>query len=354
MAQTFDPAPEQIKAWVKANFPDCKSIRGGDELAIRNPFDGSTKYKFQISCSKGICHCWTGDLWAGKPSATTGKRNCSFMNFVRLYKHCTMEQAIKEVIDVSAGIQIADRAQDDLPVISVQLPDGLQSLHDADSRQAAMLQRWLIGRGYTHSEIKRQTLLYRGMEVCWPFYEYGELVYYQMRSRLNKRFAFPSSTVNDAEGKPIASIGVGKGDFFYGFDEVKDHGYVIIVESIFNRQVIMDQTLASGGAILTEKQVQKLRLLSPVEGIILAPDNDEAGIKSLADNYRALLTLDYPICYSLPPRLPYLKDGQQCFSSDWNEMYEFCHVAPAAIKAALIGGIRSLNEQSLVGLTIQT
>ena len=80
--------------------------------------------------------------------------------------------------------------------------------------------------------------------------------------------------------------------------------------------------MASGGARLDDKQVRKVRALGPRDGIILAPDNDLAGLESILANAEKLKRLQLPInlyC-SIPPRIEYELDGREEFTTDWNDI----------------------------------
>ena len=102
----------------------------------------------------------------------------------------------------------------------------------------------------------------------------------------------------------------------YGFDEVQHHGICYITESIFDKNSIGLGALASGGAILTDNQCKKLKMSAPKQ-IILAPDNDKAGIQSVIANYNRLRSYFDDLVYVLPPTKC---DGKDI--KDWNEISE--------------------------------
>jgi len=160
------------------------------------------------------------------------------------------------------------------------------------------------------------------MDVYWPYFEFEMLIYWQARSRLNKRFKFPDENIYGSDGEIAGKTEGTKGDFFYGFDEVDPASYVIITEAIFDQNTLYDQTLASGGADLTVNQVKKLKILGPRKGIILSPDNDDAGISSVIRNKQVLDSLGFPILFSIPPKLKYEENGEVKHTKDWNEIGE--------------------------------
>jgi hypothetical protein len=176
-----------------------------------------------------------------------------------------------------------------------------------------------------------------------PIYEFDELVYWQARSRMNKRFLFPSQEQFDKEGKLIAKSEVSKGDFYYGFDDAELASYVIITEAIFDKNTLGDQCLASGGADLTANQVNKIKLLDPKKGIILSPDNDSAAIRSVLRNRQRLEQLSYPLYFSIPPKLKYQEDGETKLTKDWNEIGE---------KVLGFDKVRELHDSRIKKLTM--
>lgn len=343
------PDAAKIEKWVKQHFPDYKKRTGknGSELVIANPFYGNDKKKFNISLAKGICHDWRDDTWALPANPKTGKVNKSFIKFVRLYKKCTYDQAIKEVFGSGQDALQYYRPElisepDNIEVIQVQLPKTALplSLDDSahnDTKLAVLVRRYLLSRGYTDETIAEKMLMYDGSSVVWPYFEYEELVYWQSRSILNKRFKFPDAEVRDGE-KVIGKLDVGKSDFLYGFDDVKYGSYVILVESIFNQNTLGAQALATGGATLSKTQVSKLKLLSP-SSIILAADSDKAGIKSIIANAKLLTqNLSSKIFYSICS-IPEAKD--------WNELYTICKLGVSEIRTVFDKGIKPYNIASI-------
>lgn len=315
--------PGKIIAWIEKNFT-YKTRNNGKEYQICDPFDGDTRFRFGISPENGICHSWHGDEWAGPVNPKTGKRNCSIVKFVKAYRNCSYREALAELLGTSEGISsylYSDRVQDAVPrEVAVALPNGVEPLSTSHDIQATNLKKWLKSRGYTDERIEKTELCYLGMNVYWPYFEFDSLVYWQSRSRLNKRFEFPSSDVYDENGKIVGKTEGSKGDFFYGFDFVEPASYLIITEAIFDQNTLNEQCLASGGADLTHNQIKKLKLLGPRKGIILSPDNDHAGINSVIRNKQVLQQLNFPLYYSIPPKLVYKEGDEEKYTKDWNEI----------------------------------
>jgi hypothetical protein len=321
--------PNTIENWIIKHFDYKKRVgKKGPELVIANPFHGNDKKKFNISLTKAICHDWRGDDWA-PISPESGDRNCSFIKFVQLYRNCSYREAVLEVLGAAGKAFLYARAEDrpepkeleESP--SVALPVGTKPLSPSD-KQACALYKWLGSRGYSIEDVARYNLYHLGMDVYWPYYEYGVLVYWQSRSRLNKRFNFPSANK----------------EYLYGFDDVEPASYLILTESIFDKHTLGDQVLASGGAALDNGQVKKIKILGPRDGIILSPDNDVAGIKSIIENAKILIRVGYLVFYSIPPKI---YNGIEV--KDWNDLLVKCDLSRSMV--------RELHDNNIIRYNIK-
>lgn len=303
------PTPDQITAWVAKHF-DYKSRKNGAELVINNPFNGDTGYNFNISATRLVTNDWRDNSWA-PTNQRTGKRKLGFINFVQLYLNCSYRDAVKSIGDAagSAVPTIKSRQlQVDKPEQLISMPVGSEPIvNSKDKKAAALVSRWLASRGISKRLIAEKQIHHLGTDVIFPYLEFVTIVYWQMRSMLNKRFLFPDQ----------AKFGVSKGQFLYNFDCVEPGRILIITEAIFDCLTINKQTVASGGADLTIEQVKKVGLLRPKDGIILAPDNDEAGLKSILHNGKLLASRGYLVFYSIPPSL----FGGKVIK-DWNELWQ--------------------------------
>jgi hypothetical protein len=258
---------------------------------------------------------------------------------------CSWAEAVKDVLGSSfdfrayrnqIGQQKVLEAQEGKKKASLGLPSGARELSESTDKIATGLKVWLAGRGVDSRKSSKYRIMYSGFEVIWPYFEYDELVYWQSRSRVNKRFEFPPE-----------SIGVSKGQFLYGFDQVEPSSYLIITEAIFDAQTIEEQCVATGGASLTDTQVKKIKALNPRSGIILAPDNDLAGLQSILSNAKKLKGLMLPVSYSLPTEEPF---GEDQITKDWNELYEKAGWSCNRIRKELEKNTRPLNVRTKLEL----
>lgn len=333
--------PERIKNFVEKHF-DYKVRRNGDELIINNPLNGDTGYHFNISIEKGVCHDWRGDEWSGPVNPRTGKRSCGFIKFVSLYLKCTTGDAIKAILDGSL-IEFVKEEKPDLKEFDIELPPGSVKLYEQKDERSTILNRWLKSRGYENEEIKENDLRCVGTSVIWPYYEFESLVYWQSRSYLNKTFRFPD-TQKFENGKLIGKMQASKGQFLYGIDNVEFNDYLIIVEAIFDKHTLNQQCVASGGAILTSDQLQKIRMINPKKGVILAPDNDKAGLKSAISNYHLISSLKLPVYYSV------FNPSKYNDAKDWNELYTSCKMSKIDIRSVFDKSLKKLNINGMVEL----
>lgn len=305
---------DQIENWVAQNF-EFKRRSHGHQLAICNPFDGDNGFHLWISTQetalkkgplKGKINFWVHDF---RP----GGHNSSFLGFVKKYRKISFSQAVAEVTghnqkDVRALLrglrrkQEAKEVEEEQPAIddeeSIKLPSISAPLWEGTTSKAKEFAiNYLYSRKINNEQIERNKLYYTPTTIVFPYFEYGYVVYWQERSVISKEFNFP----NESE------TGLLKTDYIYGFDDAEPHNDLIVVESIFNKLSVGEDCVASGGAILAGRQLQKIRALNP-KNVILAPDNDKAGIISLIKNY-FFLKMYFPIAYSIPPD-----------NMDWNDM----------------------------------
>jgi len=182
--------------------------------------------------------------------------------------------------------------------------------------------------------------MYGISEIIFPYIEYAEVVYWQIREIANKRFRFPDSGIT----------GLQKTQFLWGWHRADPRCVLYIVEAIFNAISIGPNALASGGATLEGKQSEKLNVLSP-EKVVLCPDNDAAGIQSLIDNYEVLKEHKDYLWYCLPPEIDGIKDWNDLsqLSIKNNELYKK-YVEENSIKEYIDKHMKKLDLLTIINL----
>lgn len=293
--------PEQIQNWVGRHF-DYHRRRNGQEITICNPFDGDTKFKFNINTLKGVCHDWRPghQHWDGP-----------FIRFVQKYRKISFHEALREVLGEGVDLRAILRAlrakevvEEEPEIVSIKLPQAATPFRDPSKNSKATVLAWtyLATRGIDPDTAIKYDLHYTADRIFFPYYEYGVLAYWQSRSINGKIFDFPA----------LDEVGVGKESFLYGFDMVEPGGTMIVVESIICSISLSEGATASGGAGMGKTQATKIRALNP-KTVILAPDADFEGLMSIQAN-AALIEgkVDARILFAVPPH-PY---------KDWNQMWQ--------------------------------
>jgi hypothetical protein len=320
----FKVSPEQIEVWVDSHF-EYKHASGGKQFRICNPFDDDTDFHLWISAKpvknkRGQVGYYVHDFRPGNDSI-----NGSFFRFVSKYLGVSYFDAIREVVgstgdarEVLRGLRASktedEKDEDGKPEeILLELPPGSKSFEKSGGTAREIAEKYLRSRKITVEEAVKNNLHYTSTTIVFPYIEYGILVYWQERSILGKIFNFPNEE----------KTGLRKTDYLYGFDDVEPHEHAIIVEAIVDKLTIGAGSVAIGGATIDTKQIRKLRAANP-ELIILAPDNDEAGVKSLKQNYD-LIKHYFKVGYCIPPNnewdLKDWNDFDKKFGPGWSKEY---------------------------------
>jgi hypothetical protein len=108
--------------------------------------------------------------------------------------------------------------------------------------------------------------------------------------------------------------------------------------------------LSSGGVILTDGQLKRIKLIGPRQGVVLAPDNDKPAIESVMENGPRLANMGYKVFFSIPPQLPYIKNGEEVFTKDWNELYTGLKLTKPQIVATMNQRLVPFTEKSRLQL----
>lgn len=320
----YNIPPSKIKKWVEANF-EFKTRKNGTEYLICNPLVDTKEKRFNINIETGGCWDWNvGDKWAGDPNPKTKKRPCHIVRFVQLYRGVSFRDALKELVGENSLIYAYEDSKpkevpkDDPETVQIAIPRGFKPLEGPTNMLATPAWNYLIRRGYTQEEILEQNIHYRGSDILWLYTEFGELVYMQSRNIYTKKFWFPSTTVKDNDGNILGELDITRNDVLYGFDEIPRAEYLILTESIFDKNILGKHALSTGGAILTDGQIKRVKLVGPRQGVVLAPDNDKAAIESILANGVKFSNLGYQVFFSIPPKIQLQGDK---YTKDWNEMY---------------------------------
>jgi hypothetical protein len=296
------PRPEQVRSWVESRFTYKvrRSAKRGEIYLIDSPFvPGDSGFHVGVS----IDEAWVRDF---RPQYENLHRK-SFLGFVADVEGISYTDAVKLIMGDDAKAMLAaakrdllrDKEEPEEEIVRTNaLPPGLTRLADVEAKEKhpktwQLAMGYLNSRGITADEAYKYNVLYDPTSIVFCYYEYGQEVYWQRRHFINKIFEFPP-TLNE---------------FLWGFDDIEPRGILYLVESIFNASSIGPGAGATGGATLKERQLRLIRMLQPSK-IVLAPDNDDAGIASLRKEYYQLDPyFKDRLFYCLPPK-----------DKDWNDL----------------------------------
>lgn len=334
----FKLTPDEITQWVERNF-DCKPRKGGTELRICNPFDGDMGYKFNINVEKGTCHDWRGDHWSKNGRNT-------FLNFVRLYLNCSYIQAANIVRKSTSGRYVPFQNANQHEISSRRQKEqddtfsAFSPISNDGTSTSNIVINWVKSRGLTYDDIEQYGLNKEVTDIVFIYYEYDEKVFWQKRSVMSKRFLFPKKE----------EFGSGVDDWLYGFDHVEIGSYVLIVESALCAITLGAQTVASGSARLSPRQMAKLKLFDPKDGVILAFDNDSAGLSAILSSGDALLSSGFKVFYLIPPSIKYNNSES---TKDWNDLLKHKVMSRSEIGSYCNKNIKKYNESSKIEIMTQ-
>jgi DNA primase len=289
---------EHIKNWVAKHF-EYKS--NDKQIRICNPADPDDKeFKLYISLRKTKSRrSEKTNFWVHDFRPNHGCYDGSFLNFVAKYKQITFKQAVREVVGARSFLIKKDKEEDKEETITLRemkglsLPEGAIRIDGSDDPIQKMALVFLKKRGFSTIDAMKYDLHYTIGSIIFIYREFGRVVHWQQRSLLGKTFNFPDASK--------------KGDHLFGYDLCNDNSPIGITEAAFGAMALGPGVTASGGASLTENIVKLLRKKNPSR-IILTPDNDKAGIKSLKSNWKILIKHFDNIYYCLPPKMPEKKD----------------------------------------------
>jgi hypothetical protein len=313
------PTPHQIKAWVAKHF-EFKVKKRGTELRICNPYDAPRDTKFHVFIN--VHKAMVNDFRPNHKYGVSG----TFLNFVKNYRKISFHAATREVmgVDIDPRTHLFEDVvvKDEGPRQFVELPKGFQLLDKSNDRIAISVRAYLHRRMISDEQISQFGMGYDGLNVVFPYYEFGDIVYWQSRSITAKKFNFP----------PDSS----QAQFIYGFDIIDPDYPTILTESIMN-SLMFEHGVSMGSCAISVAQKKRLKA-SGTQDIIVAFDNDEAGLKGIS-KYFPLLKDDFNLYYSIT-------DDE----ADWNKVAQESGID--AVSDMLLKNVRRLDLKASVKLAL--
>ena len=253
-----------IRRFIESNFQFRNNHNG--EIRINSIFSQDGKFRLFISPDKG--------LWKDQKEQTGGE----FLSFVCKFLDVSRQEAINILIreyssfsDISKDVKIIDLVE-----TNVEIPKELVFFGEKKEKgmyeKAAknyFLNRKINPDGFGYFQKGE----FEG-RVFIPFYEEGEIVYFMARAYNNSslRYKNPKGARNDK---------------VFNVDKINEE--VVVFEGVFDA-LSLDKQVGTAilSARITEAQVKKIWDRAP-ERIILVPDNDETGDKTLEWNLKRFL-----------------------------------------------------------------
>lgn len=276
------PTADQIESWVRNNSSSIKerysSSRGEKCLLIDNPaVSGDKGYHVGIFPESGRVHDFRPNM---------SDFNGDFVKFVALvnnYRWIDAYYAITgnnaaslEELSKMATIRLNEKPKTKIKeeiIERIKLKEGYKPIISNPDTICKMAIAYLNKRQISLEEAIQFKIHYGVNSICFPYYEYDELVYWQVRDILSKRFEFPT--------------GLSGQMFLWNFDNIEPMGDIFITESIFNASVVGKNAVSAGTAKMSREQILKIKTMQP-KRVILCPDNDAAGLSSIVHNFFAM------------------------------------------------------------------
>lgn len=181
------------------------------------------------------------------------------------------------------------------------LPESFKLIGLGTSEVSRMARNYLKKRGFDITKLMMKGVGYctRGkyaFRIIFPFYEKGNLVYFNAREFINTGFRFLNPNAED--------FGTGKSLLIYNIDSIHIYQQIYLVESITNAETLGDRAVAIGGKIPSDYQMSRI-LSSKVKRVVVILDPDaywealKAGLKFVQHKKVKVINI---------PRIPSDKD----------------------------------------------
>ena len=298
------PSEIILKILEKENI-EVKETSDDNEIRINSIYAEDKKFKLYISLSKKVFHCFK--------SGENGKISKLLSDILGLEKTNIEYEIIKKYYGRNYKKEIIKEIKKEE---NLELPEGLVFFNeDSKSIFRRKAYNYLVDRGLTEEKINELGFIINSdshyhNRIFIPFYEEEKLVYFQTRDFTNTsklRFVNPK--------------GFSSKQFVYNVDKIDEE--VVILEGLFDAMVIDNiPATAIMSADLTMSQAKKIMWKAPKD-IIIVPDNDETGERTLKKNIELLnyvkpKSLNYNIwLYHLPKEF---KDFNE-FANKTNEFF---------------------------------
>lgn len=151
-----------------------------------------------------------------------------------------------------------------------KLPESYKLINLGTSTTAKLARKNLRSRGFSINKLAMNGVGYCAKGPYWgriiiPFYQQGQLVYFNARQFLDVGTKFKNPTMEE--------FGIGKNLLIYNIDALALYSKIYMVESATNSLTLGDNSTAAGGKVLSEYQLSKY-IDSPINKIVIILDPD--------------------------------------------------------------------------------
>ena len=282
-----------------------KGRRKGDEFICCSPFRDERHPSFSINLDTG--------LWIDFGSDDDFWKKGSLIKLLAYLENCSMEEIEATYLELY-GLMVNDTDTLELNINIQESKKPKTFTRDELKPYLYRYRPYLLNRGITDEIMKKFVVGYdkeqQAVAFFWMDVNTGKVVAVKFRSIKGKQFYYLE------EGQPVKN-------HIFGLYQLKQDGHktAFIVESEIDALYLWSlgvPAIALGGSTLSENQ-RRLLLLSGIETLVIATDNDKAGYRISREIHRELAGyMDIKKLY-IPP---YAKDVNDIAP---NELLNYVH-----------------------------
>ncbi len=229
------------RGWLKGNCPHC-----------------GKEQKFGVNLSQNRTNCFV-----------CGEKKKPFTIMLMVENFKTKTEGMKFLMQFDE-LEIMEPVFELREAKHVNLPESFTSLMLGNSQYGKSARSYMKKRGFDIDELSIAGWGYctkgkHAGHIIMPFYNSGQLFYFNARNYLNNGPKYNNPTADE--------LGIGKSLVIYNVDALLKYDKVFIVESVMNAQTLGDKAIAIGGKAISKHQLSLL-IKSEVKKFIIILDSD--------------------------------------------------------------------------------
>jgi hypothetical protein len=270
----LDVKPHKTGWLIRGTCPDC----------------GATK-KFGVNIYTNWTHCF----------------KCEFkkqpLRLLMQLENLTTFPATFKFLESFHEAELTEKVPELLTAKKSTLPESYKLISIGTSTVAKIAQRYMKKRGYNLMYLSMKGVGYctsgkYAHRIIIPYYENGEVVYFNAREFINTGFRHLNPDVDE--------FGLGKSMLIYNVDCLKIYKRVYMLESATNSLTMGDRAFGIGGKVASDYQISKI-IRSPAKEVVIILDPD-AYYESLKAGLKLVLHKKVKVV-----KLPKVPDGKGKF-----------------------------------------